>query len=159
MVDKKDNRAKKPKKSDDKQKIAELTEDLQRLQAEFLNYKNRTAKDKEFAVEFGKEQAVSTLLPIIDNLERAIAHEPADIKDHQWVKGIGAVVKQLESQLNGIGLVKLGNIGDEFNPDLHEAVSMQDGEGDKEVIIGVAQTGYMLDGRVIRHAMVQVGKK
>jgi molecular chaperone GrpE len=149
----------KAKKPNDKQKIAELTQDLQRLQAEFLNYKNRTAKDKEFAVEFGKEQAVKSLLPTLDNLERALAHEPQDIKDHKWVVGVGAVVKQLEQQLNGIGLVKIGNVGDEFNPNLHDAVSMQDGQGNKEVIIGVAQTGYMLDGRVIRHAMVQVGKK
>lgn len=160
MNDSKDNKLKKPKKkSDENQKIAELTADLQRLQAEFINYKNRTTKDKEFAVEFGKEQAVSSLLPILDNLERAIAHEPADIKDHSWVKGVGAVVKQLETQLKTIGLVKIGKIGDEFNPDYHEAVSMQDGEGDQEVIIGIAQTGYTLDGRVIRHAIVQVGKK
>lgn len=160
MNDNKDSKLKKPKKkSDENQKIAELTADLQRLQAEFINYKNRTTKDKEFAVEFGKEQAVSSLLPILDNLERAIAHEPADIKDHAWVKGVGAVVKQLETQLKTIGLVKIGKIGDEFNPDYHEAVSMQDGEGDREVIIGVAQTGYILDDRVIRHAIVQVGKK
>jgi molecular chaperone GrpE len=160
MNDNKDSKPKKPKKkSDDNQKVAELTADLQRLQAEFINYKNRTTKDKEFAVEFGKEQAVSSLLPILDNLERAIAHEPADIKEHPWVKGVGAVVKQLESQLKAIGLVKIGKIGEEFNPDYHEAVSMQDGEGDQEVIIGLAQTGYTLDGRVIRHAIVQVGKK
>ena len=158
-----DSKASKPKKLknkyDDVQKIAELTSDLQRLQAEFVNYKNRATKDKEFAVEFGKEQAVSSLLPILDNLERAIAHEPADIKEHAWVKGVGAVVKQLESQLKAIGLVKIGKLGEEFNPDYHEAVSMQDGEGDHEVIIGLAQTGYSLDGRVIRHAIVQVGKK
>lgn len=158
MTKKDESKPKKVKKNDDKLKIEELTTDLQRLQAEFVNYKNRTAKDKEFAVEFGKEQAVNSLLPILDNLERAIAHEPDDIKDHKWVKGIGAVVKQLESQLSGVGLVKIGKVGDEFNPELHEAVSMVDGDGDKEVIIGVAQVGYMLDGRVIRHAIVQVGK-
>lgn len=151
--------AKKPKKPNSKQQVEDLTADLQRLQAEFINYKRRTEQDKVFALEYGKEQAIKSLLPVIDNLERAIAHEPSDIKEHNWVKGVNGVVKQLENQLANIGLTKIGKVGDEFNPDLHEAVSMLDGEGEKEVVIGVAQAGYLLDGRVVRHATVQVGKQ
>ena len=151
-----DNKVKKPSP---KQQIEELTADLQRLQAEFINYKRRTEQDKAFSMEYGKEVAVKSLLPILDNLERAIAHEPEDIKEHNWVKGINGVVKQLESQLASIGLIKIGKVGDEFSPSLHEAVSMLDGDGDKDIIIGVAQAGYQLDGRVIRHATVQVGRQ
>ena len=140
-------------------KVQELTADLQRVQAEFINYKRRAELDKIRAMELGKEQTAKALLPILDSLERAIAHEPVEIKDHAWVQGIGSVAKQLDSQLASIGLKKVGVIGDVFDPNLHEAVSMVDGEGDTEVIIGVAQTGYMLGDVVIRHAMVQVGKQ
>lgn len=159
MTKKDEIKPKKSKKTVDSDKIEELTQDLQRMQAEFLNYKARSDKDKQLSVEFGKEQAVASLMPILDNLERAIAHEPEDIKDHKWVQGIGAVVKQLENQLKDIGLIQFGMVGDEFNPELHEAVSMLDGDGEKEIVIGVAQVGYLLDGRVVRHAIVQVGRE
>jgi molecular chaperone GrpE len=142
---------------DDKQN--ELLESLQRLQAEFINYKRRAEEDKIKALALGKEQAMMALVPIIDNLDRALAHEPEEIKDYPWVKGISGIAKQLETELKTLGLEKIGEVGELFDPEYHDAVSMIDGEGDKEVIIGVAQTGYMLDGRVIRHAMVQVGKK
>lgn len=152
---------KKPKNQDVPQPepVADLGDDLLRLQAEFVNYRRRSEQDIIRAVSIGKEQAVEALLPTIDNLERAIAHEPDDIKDHKWVVGVSSVAKQLEAQLVKIGLVKIGEVGELFNPDIHNAVSMVDGEGDQEVIIGVAQPGYRLGDNVIRHAMVQVGKK
>ncbi|MDQ5885567.1 MAG: molecular chaperone GrpE [Patescibacteria group bacterium] len=150
---------KKFKKNNNQKIIQELTDDIKRIQAEYINYKRRSEEEKQRAVALGKEQAVSVLLPIIDNLERAIVHQPKDIAEHAWVKGVAGVEKQLNSQLQGIGLVKIGVVGDEFNPDLHNAVSMQEGDGDKEVITAVLQSGFMLDGKVVRHAMVQVGKK
>ena len=150
---------KKFKKNNNQKIIQELTDDIKRIQAEYINYKRRSEEEKQRAVALGKEQAVSVLLPIIDNLERAIVHQPKDIADHAWVKGVAGVEKQLNSQLQGIGLVKIGVVGDEFNPDLHNAVSMQEGDGDKEVITAVLQSGFMLDGKVVRHAMVQVGKQ
>ena len=159
MTKNSENASSKQKKVNHKQQVEELTNDLKRVQAEFLNYKRRSEEDKLFAIEIGKEQAVASLLPVLDNLDRAIAHEPDDIKDHQWVKGVSSVVKQLDSQLQNIGLIKVGNIGDIFDPEMHEAISMIDGEGDEEVIVGVAQAGYKLNNRIIRHAKVQVGKK
>lgn len=150
---------KKFKKNNNQKIIQELTDDIKRIQAEYINYKRRSEEEKQRAVALGKEQAVTVLLPIVDNLERAIAHQPKDIADHAWVKGVAGVEKQLNSQLQGIGLVKIGVVGEEFNPDLHDAVSMQDGDGEKEVITAVVQSGFMLDGRVVRHAMVQVGKQ
>ena len=150
---------KKFKKNNNQKIIQELTDDIKRIQAEYINYKRRSEEEKQRAVAIGKEQAVTVLLPIIDNLERAIAHQPKDIADHAWVKGVAGVEKQLNSQLQSIGLIKIGAVGEEFNPDLHDAVSMQDGDGEKEVITAVVQSGFMLDGRVVRHAMVQVGKQ
>lgn len=146
-------------KKTQKQQIEELTEDLQRLQAEFINFKRRSEEDKAKAVFVGKEQAYKSLLPVLDNLDRALAHQPEDIQEHAWVKGVASVAKQLESELKTTGLEKYGAVGDPFNPEIHDAVSMLDGDGDTEVIVGVAQTGYMLDGLVIRHAVVQVGKQ
>jgi len=149
---------KEPKKSQ-KQQIEELTQDLQRVQAEFINFKRRSEEDKARSMLLGKEHAFKTLLPVLDNLDRALAHEPTEIKDNPWVKGVSSVVKQLENDLKNAGLEKYGKQGDIFDPEIHDAVSMVEGDGDTEVVVGVAQNGYMLDGLVIRHAMVQVGKK
>ncbi len=134
----------------------QLLADLQRIQAEFINFKRRSEQEKARAVLAGKEQAVIALLPVLDNIERAIAHEPEDIKDHAWVKGITAVAVQLEAQLANMGLHKIGVVGEPFDPTKHEAISMAEGEGDAEVISAVMQNGYQFDEQVIRPAMVQV---
>lgn len=147
-------KAKKITKEDER--MLELTADLQRVQADFINFRRRADEDKVRAVQAGKEQAVLALLPVLDNIERAIAHEPADIKDHQWVKGVASIATQLESQLEAIGLKKIGVIGELFNPNLHEAVGMDDSEGDTEVVAAVLQTGYQFGDMIIRPAMVQV---
>lgn len=148
------DKSQKVTKSDER--VLELTADLQRVQADFINFRRRTEEDKVRAAQSGKEQAVIALLPVLDNIERAIAHEPADIKDHAWVKGISAVANQLEGQLETIGLKKIGAVGEPFNPTLHEAVSMEDGDGDNETIAAVLQTGYQFGDTIIRPAMVQV---
>lgn len=140
-------------------KIAELTQDLQRLQAEFINYKRRSEQEKLGAVQTGKEQAVIALLPIIDNIERAIAHEPKDIKSHPWIKGVTLLTKQLDGQLSAIGLRKIGKLGEVFNPSKHEAVVMEDGDGETEVISGIIQNGYQFGDDIIRPAIVKVSKK
>lgn len=149
----KDQPIKKPKKQDISD---ELLLDLQRVQAEFINFKRRTEEEKVRAVLAGKEQAVIALLPVLDNIDRAISHEPEDIKDHSWVKGVLATATQLEQQLEAIGLRKIGKVGENFNPLLHEAVSMQDGDGNNEIVSAVVQTGYQFNQDVIRPAMVIV---
>jgi molecular chaperone GrpE len=140
-------------------KIAELTVDLQRLQAEFINYKNRAELERGQAVQIGKEQAIVALLPIIDSIERAIEHEPKDIKNHVWVKGITVLAKQLDSQLEAIGLKKIGQVGEVFDPNKHEAVVLDEGEGETEVISGVIQTGYQFGEDILRPAIVKVIRK
>ena len=110
-------------------------------------------------VQTGKEQAVLALLPVLDNLERAIAHEPKDIKNHQWVKGVTQMVKQLEGQLESIGVTKIDKVGEEFSPYRHEAVVMEESDGDTEVIAEVLQSGYQFGDTVIRPAKVKVKRK
>lgn len=146
-------KAKKPTKDE---QIAELTADLQRLQAEFINFKRRSEEERVRAVSAGKEHAAIALLPVLDNIERAVAHEPEDIKEHAWVKGVGAVSKQLAGQLEAIGLKQIGIVGEPFDPQKHDAIAVDDGEGETEVVSAVLQTGYEFEGQIIRHAMVKV---
>lgn len=159
------NQAKPPKQKNKAQdinlneKIEELTQDLQRLQAEFINYKRRSEEEKAQAISIGKQQSIIALLPVLDNIERALKHQPAELSDNPWVKGIASLASQLEGQLNAIGLKKIGNKDEVFDPNLHEAVSMDDKPGETEIILDVMQTGYMFGEIVIRPAMVVVTKK
>jgi molecular chaperone GrpE len=147
-----------PKIGKQDNKIAELTADLQRVQADFINFKHRAEQDKTRAVQTGKEQAIIALLPILDNIERAVAHEPADLKEHQWVKGVSAIAKQLEGQMEAIGLKKIGELGEPFDPFRHEAAVFEDGNGANEVIDGIIQNGYQFGDSIIRPALVKVKK-
>jgi molecular chaperone GrpE len=96
------------------------------------------------------------LLPALDNLERSLLHVPADLKGHDYIKGVQGVVKQFEKALSSIGVERIESVGEHFNPELHEAISIDDGDGDDEIISEELQAGYKLGDEVIRHAMVKV---
>jgi len=149
-------RINKPRPTKVDPKSLELLADLQRLQAEFINYKRRSEEDHLKAIQTGKEEAILALLPVLDNIERAIAHEPEDIKDHTWVQGVSSIASQLEHQMEAIGLRKIGEIGEVFNPAIHEAVVFEDGDGENEFIDAVIQNGYQFGNTIIRPAMVKV---
>lgn len=159
------NESKKPQAKSLKQdniaqvQVNELTEDLKRIQAEFINYKRRVEEEKAQAINIGKQQSIIALLPVLDNIERALKHQPAELSDNPWVKGISSLATQLEGQLSAIGLQKVGKKDEVFDPNIHEAVSMEDKPGETEVILEVMQTGYMLGESIIRPAMVIVTKK
>lgn len=139
--------------------VDELTNDIKRIQAEYVNFRRRSELEKVQAIQVGKEQAVLALIPVLDNIERAIQHEPADIKDHTWVKGIGAVASQLQNQMEAIGLVKIGRVGEEFDPHRHEGVGIDDSDGDIEVVAEVLQSGYQFNESILRPAMVKLTKQ
>jgi len=132
-----------------------LTAELQRLQADFVNFRNRAEKDQVKAKATGKANVIIDLLPVLDNLDRAIAYQPEDLKDHDWTKGVASVSKQLTTKLNELGLEKIKTIGEEFNPDLMEAVSAE-GDGSKELVSEELRGGYIMNGQVVRAAMVKV---
>lgn len=142
------------------QQLAELTQDLQRTRADFENYRKRVEAEKTAARETGQSSAILKLLPVIDNIERAVAYTPDDLKDNKWVQGIAGLVKNLEKSLENLNLKRIdAKPGSQFNPDLHEAIQFdEEAEGDKEVIAEELQAGYTLSGRPIRHAMVKVTK-
>lgn len=87
------------KTTEHEQQIGELTQDLQRIRADFENYRKRVEQEKTAAQQTGETKAIMKLLPVIDTIERAVAAIPADIADHQWVQGVAGLVKQLETAL------------------------------------------------------------
>jgi molecular chaperone GrpE len=151
-----------PKKTNKlQQQVDDLTNDLQRTRADFENYRKRSEADKAATYQHGQAAAIQKLLPVIDNIERAIAYIPAELKDNKWAQGVANLVKNLEKSLESLNLRRIeAKPGTVFNPDLHEAIQFdEDAEGDKEVIAEELQAGYSLNGQPIRHTMVKVTKK
>lgn len=146
------------KKSQNNDQLTELTADLQRIRADFENYRKQVEREKTFAREAGQNSMVMKLLPVIDNIDRAITHVPENLTEEKWVQGIVGLGKQLDKSLSDLGLVRIdAKPGTIFNPELHEAVRMdEDAEGETEVIAEELQAGYMIGDRVVRHAMVAV---
>lgn len=143
------------------QQVSELTADLQRTRADFENYRKRVEQDISSARSSGQAGAILKLLPVIDNIERAIAHQPTELADNKWVQGVTGLVKNLEKSLEALNLKRIdATPGTPFDPELHEAIQFdEDAEGEQEVIAEELQAGYTLNGLPIRHAMVKVTRK
>lgn len=141
--------------------IAELTADLQRTRADFENYRKRVEGEKQAARDAGQASAILKLLPVVDNIERAIAHVPEDLTENKWAQGVTNLVKQLDKSLDGLNVRRIvATPGTTFDPELHEAIQFdEDAEGEQEVIAEELQAGYTLNGQPIRHAMVKVTKQ
>lgn len=130
-------------------KIAELINDLQRTRADFENFRRQNDIQREQDRNYAKLDTVKKILPLIDDFERAIQAQP---------KVLSPLSKNFEKTLKSIGLQKIDSaIGTEFNPDLHEAISV-DGDGDKETIAETLRAGYYYGDEVLRTAMVRVSK-
>jgi molecular chaperone GrpE len=143
------------RESELEQHLGELTADLQRVQADFINYRTRAEEDKQRGIVAGKAAAILKLLPVIDNIDRAVGHIPAELADNQWVKGVSSLGKSLDKSLADMGVTRIAAVDQPFDPNLHEAISAE-GEGNHEVVAEELRAGYMLDGQVIRHSMVTV---
>ena len=125
-----------------------------RLAAEYDNFRKRTAKEKEQSYQNGKSDAVEKLLPVYDNLQRALNQETADAA---FKKGVEMTMNELVKILNGLGVEIFGEVGEEFDPNLHNAVMHTDDEAlGENVISQVFQQGFKLGDKVVRFAMVQV---
>ena len=133
-------------KKEKNDKSAELLNDLQRTRADFENYRKQIEMQKEQERKTVKLATVMKFLPLIDDMDRAIA----------TYEELAPLAKSLEKVMNDLGLSKIPSKKDmEFNPDLHEAVTME-GDGDKQVILETLRPGYYYDGEVLRPAMVKV---
>lgn len=139
------------------QKIDELTELVKRERADAENMRRRHENQVGDLKSYVKADVVRELLPVIDNIDRALAHAPQDLTDHDYVKGVQGVAKQLQATLDKLGVSRIPTVEQPFNPELHEAVSMdEDSEGSQEIVSEELQAGYRLNDHVIRHAMVRV---
>ncbi len=151
---------KKPTVAELQQQIAELTEALQRERADVINVRRQHGDQVANLQNHIKVQVIEDLLPVIDNFERALKHVPAELADNSYVQGVQGVVKQFESTLQQMGVQRIKTVGEVFDPTVHEAVSMDEGdglgEGAVEVVSEELQSGYCLNDSVIRHAMVKV---
>ena len=131
--------------------LEERTLDLQRLQAEYVNYKRRVDRDRELVRENATYAALTPIIDVLDTIDRARDHEPLE-------GGFKAVAEQLERIVTGLGLVKFGAVGDPFDPTIHEALSHIGTDPEVEVTTCkvVAKAGYKFGDRVVRAAQVLV---
>ena len=148
---------KKEKKNKQEEKIAELTDRVQRQMAEFDNFRKRTEKEKSAMYEVGARDIIEKILPVLDNFERGLAAVPEDLKGGSFAEGVEMIYKQFIKTLEDAGVEAIEAVGQQFNPDLHNAVMHIDDEayGENEISQEL-QKGYKYRGTVVRHSMVQV---
>ena len=142
------------------EQIAELKDKYLRSVAEFDNYRKRTLKEKDELILNGSEKAVSAVLPVLDDMERAIANgEKTD--DVQGLReGMTLIYTKFLKVLEGLGVKEIETADADFNTDVHEAIAMVPGMGDdkKGKVLDCVQKGYTINDKVIRHAKVAVGQ-
>lgn len=133
--------------------LQEMTELAKRTMADLQNLRRRQEEEKSVWIKMANAELIKALLPIIDNLDRALSHMPDSADD--WHQGIEMSINQLNQVMKDFGLEEIECLEKEFNPDLHEA--MAQGEGEKNIILEVFEKGYRIGDRIIRHAKVKVG--
>jgi molecular chaperone GrpE len=137
-------------------KAAENLDGWQRSQAEFVNYKNRIQRDREMDYLAMKGDIIKRILPVLDDLERSLAHRP---EDSAWANGMELIARKFQNILEAEGLKRIEAKGQPFDPNFHEAISSEPHEDvESGHVIEVVQTGYMLGERVVRPAMVRVAQ-
>ena len=125
--------------------------------AEFDNYRKRTEKEKSQRYEVGAKDVVEKILPVVDNFERGLAAVPEDEKENPFIDGMEKIYKQLMTTLEGIGVKPIEAVGQEFNPDFHNAVMhVEDEEVGENIVVEELQKGYLYRDGVVRHSMVKV---
>ncbi len=157
-ADKKGFFGKKKEKKDKKdEQIAELTDKLKRQLAEFENFRNRTDKEKSQMYAVGAKDVIEKILPVIDNFERGLKSIPEDQKGGPVASGMEMIYKQLITVLSDLGVTPIEAVGQEFDPNLHNAVMHAEDEGLGENIVAEEfQKGYKYKDTVLRHSMVKV---
>ena len=148
----------KEKKKDKKdEQIEELNDRLKRQMAEFENFRKRSEKEKSQMFDMGAKTIVEKILPVIDNFERGLAAVPDDKKDDPFITGMDKVYKQMLTELDAAGVKPIECVGQEFDPDFHNAVmQVENDELESGTVAQELQKGYMYKDSVVRHSMVSV---
>ncbi len=148
-----------------------ITNNWKRTLADFENYKRRKEAENKELVEFAREVAVAKLLPVLDSLGQALRHMPemneelrmqnAEFgKQYQnWQSGISGIVIQLDQALGELGVKKIEAVGKKFDPNFHEAIREVESENEDGMVVGEVQTGYEINGKVVRPSSVVVNRK
>lgn len=147
----------KAKANADKEKIAELEDRVMRQMAEFENYRKRTEKEKQAMFETGAKSVLEKILPVIDNFERGFSTVEAADEEDAFVQGMRKIYKQLMDELDKIGVKPIEAIGQEFDPNFHNAVmQVESEEFESGIIAQELMKGYTYRDSVVRHSMVGV---
>ncbi len=137
--------------------LVEANDKFIRLAAEYDNYRRRSTKEKETSFGDGKADAIERILPVLDNLDRAMAAVPESEEAKKYHEGVKMVIRQFKEVLTKAGVSEIEAVGQPFNPNIHNAVMHVDDESlGENVVVEEFQKGYMLGDRVIRHSMVKV---
>ena len=157
--DKKSKKKNKADKKNDamKERVEELEDKVKRQLAEFENFRNRTEREKSMMFENGAKSVIEKILPIVDNFERGIDAIPESEKDNPTAQGMEMIYKQLISELDKLEVKPIEAVGQEFNPDFHNALmQVQSDEYESGIVASELQKGYTYRGQVLRHSLVSV---
>jgi molecular chaperone GrpE len=141
--------------AEEKERAEGYLANWQRAQADFINYKRRIEQERGETAKFATAILMASLLPILDDFDRAFGSIPAKLAKLSWVDGIRLIERKLWADLEAQGLSRIEAVGKPFDPNFHEAA--MHAKGEEGIVIGELQKGYMLHDRVIRPAMVVVG--
>ena len=156
-ADEKKGLFKKKKKDKKDEQIEELNDRLKRQMAEFENFRKRSEKEKSQMFDMGAKTIVEKILPVIDNFERGLAAVPDDKKDDPFITGMDKVYKQMLTELDAAGVKPIECVGQEFDPDFHNAVmQVENDELESGTVAQELQKVYMYKDSVVRHSMVSV---
>lgn len=140
-----------------KQKVEELEDRVKRQMAEFDNFRKRTDKEKTAMYEIGAKSVIEKILPVVDNFERGLTSIPEEEKGKGFADGMQMIYKQLMTELENLGVKPIEAVGEEFNPDYHNAVmQVESEEYETGIVAQELQKGYMYRDSVVRHSMVAV---
>ena len=140
-------------------KLEELTNDLQRMTADFANYRKRNESERNEFAKFAKSDLIARLLDVLDGYDRALGTVPEELKGQPWVEGMWLVERKLRTVLEAEGLEVIDSLGQPFDPYLHQAVAYVESGEPEGTVIEEHQKAYRLHDRVIRPALVTVAKK
>jgi molecular chaperone GrpE len=130
---------------------------LMRERADFSNFKKRTEAERALSYQIAKAEAIKRLLPVLDDLERAMSNRPTDETSQAWVSGVELVLRKFQNILESEGIKRIDAEGQPFDPNFHEAISQEPSDSHESgVVIAVVQQGYMMGDRILRHALVKI---
>ena len=139
----------------EKKQAEEYLANWQRAQADFVNYKRRTEQERLEFNDFANANLVLNILPVLDDMERALEAVPPKYKKHDWVEGVRLVERKFRTILEGLGVKQINALGEVFDPNYHEALRQSNGK--EGIILEEIQKGYMLNDKLLRPSRVVVG--